>query len=81
MDCDPIEIGDLVVFKCSNPAHRMGYVLWAGPDYEDASLDVKSIMRPGEIMIVIHFNEHSNIFLMLPDGTTGWSKSAMLEKI
>jgi hypothetical protein len=78
---DLIEVGDLVIFKNDDPSFRMGYVLWAGPDYEDASLDVKTIMRPGDIMIVVHVRQHNNVFLMLPDGTAGWSKATVLEKI
>jgi hypothetical protein len=78
---DLIKVGDLVIFKNDDPSFRMGYVLWAGPDYEDASLDVKTIMRPGDIMIVVHVRQHNNIFLMLPDGTAGWSKATVLEKI
>jgi len=77
---DPIEIGDLVIFKNDNPSFKMGYVLWAGPDYEDSSLDVTSIIRPGDIMLVVYLRQH-NIFLMLSDGTTGWTKTAILEKI
>jgi len=77
---DPIEIGDLVIFKNDNPSFKMGYVLWAGPDYEDSSLDVTSIIRPGDIMLVVYLTQH-NIFLMLPDGTTGWTKTTILEKI
>ena len=81
MSHDLIKVGDLVIFKNDDPSFRMGYVLWAGPDYEDASLDVKTIMRPGDIMIVVHVRQHNNIFLMLPDGTAGWSKATVLEKI
>jgi hypothetical protein len=79
---DPIDIGDIVIFKSDNPAFKMGYVLWAGPDYEETSLEVKSIMRPGDIMLVLYFSkERNNAFLMLHDGTTGWSKTTVLEKL
>ena len=80
MNPDTIQVGDLVVFKNNNPAFKEGYVLWAGPDYDESSLDVRSIIRPGEIMLVVSFSGNNNVFLLLSDGTTGWCKPQVLEK-
>ena len=81
MNSGSIKVGDLVTFSSNNPAFKEGYVLWAGPDYDDSSLDVKSVIRPGDVMLAILFVGENNVFLLLSDGTTGWCKPQVLEKV
>lgn len=76
----PIQVGDLVILRISNTAFREGYMLWSAPDYEENSLDVKTIIRPNDLMLVVMTIGHNNMHVMLSDGTTGWLKSDFLRR-
>lgn len=82
MDLDgQLTIGDLVAFKPNKVRKIDGYILWVGPDYEDTSLDIQTLVPPKEMMVVIDLTPESNVQVMTASGIKGWTRKHLLKKI
>jgi hypothetical protein len=80
-DCGSFLVGDLVVFRTDASSFREGHILWVAPDYETSSLDVQTVVKFSEPMLILSIDERSNNVLVMVGGVTGWTKTNVIMRV